>query len=214
MKKAIKLREEWESLRILLDVVRQREKRKLALLKLQQEVLMVPLFQCSELSIHFQIVEEEVVVGWRTVQKARVSVAAKWKVRPVKLQAVRAHHNFRNSSGRLVQTVLYSSCFDAFAAKRTKAMYLEPAVLLQPSVEMKCRHSQSLVLKATATQRLYHPQVVKVLLRRIPMRMTFRRVMHQQLHPTIPMQSGSFGLIQKSWRYFYSNSSSQHYGCH
>ncbi len=38
MKKAIKLREEWESLRILLDVVRQREKRKLALLKLQQEV--------------------------------------------------------------------------------------------------------------------------------------------------------------------------------
>jgi hypothetical protein len=40
MKKAIKLREEWESLRILLDVVRQREKRKLALLKLQQEVLL------------------------------------------------------------------------------------------------------------------------------------------------------------------------------
>jgi hypothetical protein len=39
MKKAIKLREEWESLRILLDVVRQREKRKLALLKLQQEVI-------------------------------------------------------------------------------------------------------------------------------------------------------------------------------
>ncbi len=38
MKKAIKLREEWESLRILLDVVRQREKRKLALLKLEQEV--------------------------------------------------------------------------------------------------------------------------------------------------------------------------------
>ncbi len=42
MKKAIKLREEWESLRILLDVVRQREKRKLALLKLQQEVLQAP----------------------------------------------------------------------------------------------------------------------------------------------------------------------------
>lgn len=40
MKKAIKLREEWESLRILLDVVRQREKRKLALFKLQQEVFL------------------------------------------------------------------------------------------------------------------------------------------------------------------------------
>jgi hypothetical protein len=48
----------------------------------------------------FQIVEEEVAVGWRTVQKARVSVAAKWKVRPIKLEAVRAHHNFRPSSGR------------------------------------------------------------------------------------------------------------------
>ena len=47
-----------------------------------------------------QIVEEEVAVGWRTVHKVRVSVAAKWKVRPVKLQAVRAHHNFRSSSGR------------------------------------------------------------------------------------------------------------------
>jgi hypothetical protein len=44
----------------------------------------------------FQIVEEEVAVGWRTVQKAHVSVAAKWKVRPVKVQAVRAHHNFRS----------------------------------------------------------------------------------------------------------------------
>ena len=46
MKKAIKLREEWESLRILLDVVRQREKRKLALLKLQQEVS-----ECSNLPL-------------------------------------------------------------------------------------------------------------------------------------------------------------------
>jgi hypothetical protein len=46
MKKAIKLREEWESLRILLDVVRQREKRKLALLKLQQEVC-----ECSSLPL-------------------------------------------------------------------------------------------------------------------------------------------------------------------
>ena len=48
----------------------------------------------------WQIVEEEVAVGGRTVHKVRVSVAAKWKVRPVKLQAVRAHHNFRSSSGR------------------------------------------------------------------------------------------------------------------
>ena len=47
-----------------------------------------------------QIVEEEVAVGWRTVHKVRVSVAAKWKVRPVKQLAVRAHHNFRSSSGR------------------------------------------------------------------------------------------------------------------
>jgi hypothetical protein len=100
MKKAIKLREEWESLRILLDVVRQREKRKLALLKLQQEVHPLPSALRLQLPTPVQIVEEEVAVGWRTVQKARVTVAAKWKVRPVKLQAVRAHHNFRSSSGR------------------------------------------------------------------------------------------------------------------
>ena len=100
MKKAIKLREEWESLRILLDVVRQREKRKLALLKLQQEVHLSPSALRLESPTLFQIVEEEVAVGWRTVQKARVSVAARWKVRPIKLQAVRAHHNFRSSSGR------------------------------------------------------------------------------------------------------------------
>ena len=62
----------------------------------------MPLYLWIESPTHFQIVEEEVVVGWRTVQKARVSVAAKWKVRPVKLQAVRAHHNFRPSSGRFV----------------------------------------------------------------------------------------------------------------
>ncbi len=101
MKKAIKLREEWESLRILLDVVRQREKRKLALLKLEQEVCVSPPSQFYALPMFFfQIVEEEVAVGWRTVQKARLSVAAKWKVRPIKLEAVRAHHNFRPSSGR------------------------------------------------------------------------------------------------------------------
>jgi hypothetical protein len=50
MKKAIKLREEWESLRILLDVVRQREKRKLALLKLEQEVFVsLPSQFCASL---------------------------------------------------------------------------------------------------------------------------------------------------------------------
>jgi hypothetical protein len=129
MKKAIKLREEWESLRILLDVVRQREKRKLALLKLQQEVFSSPLV--------FQIVEEEVAVGWRIVQKTRISVAAKWKVRPIKLEAVRAHHNFRSSSGRyrsLAQrSILFFYGISVKVIKRKKTKILHVIVAPLPS---------------------------------------------------------------------------------